>query len=172
MILLTAPHSFCLPSIPVRHCDRVAGEAAKKLHSLLSNSVLILSTHLRSEVDLNRSESADTDFAKLIDETQNISLCIDVHSFPDHKLDDNDVYVLVNHRDKGLDKVLSLLHKHIKFNEYQGGKENYILEKMHARGVPAFIMELHEGDPSLAALARFPLDPLAPLGAESSGFLK
>jgi len=87
-IIITAPHSHCLPKAEDRVCDKLAGKAAKLLAEALKTST-IFSTHYREGTDLNREESRPTQFRieigqelkKCRQERQNCIL-LDVHSFP------------------------------------------------------------------------------------------
>jgi hypothetical protein len=165
-IIITAPHSYCLPSsiLPFRHCDRSAHRMAVEIVRALrqeqkipkQNIKLLLSNVLRSQMDLNRIESKNSDFQQaLTPYLQEASVLMDVHSFPlnsDFGLI-NDVYVLispdVNPQVQAQSRRLiqELQQAGYRANVHWGAKTvNYIVERanQHENLKSAVLLEVNE----------------------------
>jgi hypothetical protein len=150
MILITAPHSYCIDE-DKRDCDRISKIAAEILSKELRMKA-IFSTELRSTMDYNREASKDTKFQKEIDnyiETNNPKLNIDVHSFPNDP--PIDFYIIVNYMNDYLTKLFdNMTNNGLDFKILQGSSKkdnqpsNFILDKMFLKGIPAFIIEFNE----------------------------
>lgn len=153
-LIITAPHSLCFITSPYRNCDTAAFLASHRLIDQLADFPNIPtikyfpSNHHRSEVDLNRAISRQTDYRKNISENlSNAVLLIDVHSFNRKGFGpDVDVVVLDNVPSTWYGKKLyDLMKNHNISVAYISGSEvNDITEEARHRGIPAILIEYGE----------------------------
>jgi len=160
MILITAPHSYCSSKLLYRHCDRIAYEMATLLHDKIKPHApveLVLAEDFRYNMDFNRPISEKSPFQQRINniiKENKVVFCLDIHSFPKFKIDNNDVYILRHDYNSPLvDEFILYLQNKIKIKEYKGESQkettdhiyvNYILDKMVDNKIPALLFEFYE----------------------------
>lgn len=143
MILITAPHAYCI-RLPYRHCDRVALVAAALLSELFPCQLEIADTP-REEVDLNRDESLNTPFRQRVREKIPFAdILLDIHSFPPGFFGYCDVTVIdeVPGTDYGVSLYL-FLEKKVKVN-YVNDIKDSIMQESRRMGIPAILIEYCE----------------------------
>lgn len=150
-LIITAPHSLCFIKSPIRDCDTIAFRASNQLVNQLNGFLVKYypSTHLRSEIDLNRPEARNTDYREIL--SNNMSDCallIDIHSFSRAGFGpDVDVVILDDVPGTIYGKRLyEIMRFHGISVAYMNGAPeiNDIVEEARSRGIPAILIEYME----------------------------
>lgn len=159
MILLTAPHAFCLSERTQRHCDRLAKEAAKKLQKALNEkkipSVLFLPSTPRFECDLNRDVCKNHPYRQQLREFASknrgrISMSFDVHSFPpdERRWAPYDLVILDDAGSGSYAEYTISLLRHCKNRGMSAtvwsGKKNSIQAELRAKRTRNLLLEFNE----------------------------
>ena len=157
LVVVTAPHSFCDPTSPTRMCDTLAGTAATELSDFLSPHYrveLLLSPVERYKLDLNRPWAARSAFHKQIIRqlARKPIVLLDIHSFPD-EYDDfghSNLTLLSLELEAGYTRRLiqAISSLPIPVTALQASHINQILITAKRHGVPAALLEFHEGMPA------------------------
>jgi len=155
MIILTAPHAFCIEKFE-RHCDRLAKKAAITISNTLSknslSSYLFLPNTLRSDCDLNRDICINNIYRKNIrkflkENTNKILFTLDIHSFPKENTKWG-MYDLVILDDDGFTDYSISLYKFCKEKGIKisliAGKGNSIQDEMRFLGYKNLLLEFKE----------------------------
>jgi hypothetical protein len=150
-LIITSPHSFCLPNIPYRHCDTVAYAAATDLIKFGFGKATFKyfpSTYPRWQLDLNRAVSYNSDYRRNVRaEFPYAKLLVDVHSFPRKAYGpDVDLVVLDNVPGTWYGKQLYklLVSNNISVAYIPGSTINDITEDARHNDIPAILLEYGE----------------------------
>jgi len=158
-VIITAPHAQCNNNNPIRNCDILAKNAANILYSYIKcQKCLLIGNRYRSDIDLNRPVSRQTDFRlKLTSTITNIMkdnyrpiFLLDVHSFPTEIYGNYEVIILDNTKYPDSNntytyRLCSILHEAgIICTKYQGIPQNDIVAEGNYYHLLAPLIEFHE----------------------------
>lgn len=95
-IVVTSPHASCPKNTDQRMCDLAAALAGKLFSELTQQSgiptIYLEGDELRHNHDLNRNPSRNTKFRrrlqKVLESTDDTELLIDMHSFPNYRIEE------------------------------------------------------------------------------------
>lgn len=159
-ILIIAPHSGCLLEFH-RTCDTRSEEAASTLYGIFKERKIESSLFLardkmgkpliRSDIDLNRSAAAESDWYKdiinRINENKSLGLetiILDCHSFPHRSTK------MMLFKTPGIfprfGELSRELNKHLdnRVEEVFGSEDNFITQQATLMGIPSILIEFNE----------------------------
>lgn len=157
-VIITVPHSFCNSSNPVRNCDTLAAAAAESLFKIMPYPTWIFRANQpRSQIDLNRDVSLQTDFRRAISakmrqlkqQGYNPIFVTDIHSVKDGAWDHNHVDLLDEFTTNTpyVNRLAQLLQQSgFNVGHYQG-KDNSIVQEARRNGFIAVLFEFNENLP-------------------------
>lgn len=159
-ILITVPHSFCIPTSPKRMCDLRAVSCATLLQHILTNMDVknkMIKMHIpRSLVDANRnlpdtknplSSQAWLNFnTRIVDvlerEIKQEIMLFDIHSFPKGSFKEAQIAIIdIYHKERPeLKQFAQLIKKDLNINvQVFNGAGNYIQDRYQSYAYPVLI---------------------------------
>jgi hypothetical protein len=157
-VIITVPHSLCDSSNPVRNCDTLAYVAAESLYEKMPYPTWIFqSNHHRSQIDLNRDVSLETDFRRAISNKMrelkrdgyDPIFVLDTHSVEDLAWDHNHLDLLDEFTTNTpyVRRLAHLLRQDgFDIGHYQG-KDNSIVQEARRNGLISVLFEFNESLP-------------------------
>lgn len=157
-VIITVPHSLCDYTNPVRNCDTLASAAAKSLYSVMPYPTwMFQSNHHRSQIDLNRDISLNTDFRRNIRaQMQQLKrqgydpiFVLDVHSVPAGVWDHNHVDLLDEFTTDTpyVNRLAGLLDDSGFDIGHYAGQDNSIVQEARRNGFISVLFEFNEDLP-------------------------
>lgn len=173
-LIITSPHAACINNTHIRTCDLAAGMAGSMFHQICEKnkikSIYLEGNEFRYKHDLNRKTSRTTKFRK---ELQNIllrenpKLLIDIHSFPNYRIEDAavnffengenppDIVFLrspldifrsnkTNKRYSICNTLFNCLSRNCKCKILEGITVNDILNNCYELNIPGILIEINE----------------------------
>lgn len=94
-LIITSPHAACINNVSIRTCDLAASMAGQMFYQICEKykikSIYLEGNEFRYKHDLNRKTSRKTQFRKELQNLllrENPKLLIDIHSFPNYRIED------------------------------------------------------------------------------------
>ena len=148
-VILTVPHSKCINE-KGHNCDITALKNAENLSRRLNkeeieNKILIGDIN-RYTSDLNRKESRNTEFHKVLDGLiENIKdkcniILLDIHSGDFGKYS----FVILKSKSFFELELLNIIQNETNAVVFVGAEANYIIEKVQKQRIPALLLEFNE----------------------------
>jgi hypothetical protein len=157
-VIITVPHSLCDRSNPIRNCDTLAYVAAESLYEQMPYPTWIFqSNHHRSQIDLNRDVSLETDFRRSISSKMrelkragyDPIFVLDVHSVKDGAWDHNHLDLLdeFSTNTPYVNRLAHLLRQSGFDIGHYAGKDNSIVQEARRNGFISVLFEFNESLP-------------------------
>jgi hypothetical protein len=152
IVIITSPHSLCIPGAKVRTCDLLALKAAEDLVKTLKPSFYVLyfpANVYREKLDLNRDVSVNSPYRRRVTAAlaDHPLALIDVHSDPRGSYGaDADIVILDNTPETTYGKELYnvMLRSEVFVIYREGSKVNSITQQGREYGVPSILIEYTE----------------------------
>jgi len=151
-VVVTSPHSLCIPGAKVRTCDLLALEAAEDLVKTLKTFFNVLyfpANFYRGNLDLNRDVSLNSSYRRRVAAAlaDHPLVLIDVHSDPRGSYgSDADIVILDNTPETTYGKELYnvMLESGVFVIYIEGSKVNSITQQGRRYGIPSILIEYTE----------------------------
>jgi hypothetical protein len=175
-IILTTPHAHCPKGSKIRLCDLAASISGDIFNECCTkkgiNTIYLKGNEYRYNWDLNRKESRNTNFrkelTKLLSGKEKPKLLLDIHSFPNERIEEagdinffsknetapdivllrgpSDIKFCNGKRKSICNEIFTCLQniKDIKIKVIDGITVNDILNETHENEIPGILIEINE----------------------------